>query len=208
MRSRKLNGLLRLCLLTLVVACLSTSAFGQGQGRGGGNGGGRGSGGGAGNAGGPPPGVGVDRGLGNASDRSNGRSDDGLSNASSRSNGRSDAGLERARMASNNLRNADRDLREHPGIAHTLRVNANDLRAGYQSALATNPELKFGHYVAATRLAQNLGSRFPNITRTAILERLAAGDSIGQALQDLGLGSDEAKAAKKRAEREMKEARN
>jgi hypothetical protein len=128
--------------------------------------------------------------------------------ASERSKGRSDAGLERARIASNNLRNADRDLREHPGIASTLRVNANDLRAGYQAALANNPELKFGHYVAATRLAQNLGSRFPNITRSAILERLAAGDSIGEALRDLGLTSDEANAARKRAEREMKDARD
>jgi hypothetical protein len=82
------------------------------------------------------------------------------------------------------------------------------LRAGYQSALATNPDLKFGHYVAATRLAQNLGSRFPNITRSAILERLADGDSIGEALRDLGLSSDEANAAKKRAEREIKAAKN
>jgi hypothetical protein len=105
------------------------------------------------------------------------------------------------------LKDADRELREHPRVPDALRVNANDLRAGYQSALLTNPELKFGHYVAATRLAQNLGGRFPNVTRAAILERLAAGDSIGQALQDLGLGSDEAKAAKKQAEREIKAAK-
>lgn len=188
-------------LALVVVACLTTSAFAQGRGRGGG--GGRGSS----NAGGPPPGVGVDRGLGNASSRSNGRSDDGLTNASERSNGRSDAGLERARLASDNLRNADRELREHPRVAHALRVNANDLRAGYQAALVTNPELKFGQYVAATRLEQNLSPRFPNVTRTALLERLATGDSLGEALRDLGLSSDETKAAKKQAEREIKAAR-
>lgn len=192
-------------LVCLFVVTLTTSVFGQGRGRGGG--GGQGSSGGSSNRGGPPPGVGVDRGLGNASSRSSGRSDEGLMTASERSNGRSDAGLERARMANNNLRNADRDLRDHPGLADALRLNANDLRAGYQDALVTNPGLKFGQYVAATRLEQNLGSRFPNVTRDAILDRLAAGDSIGEALQDLGLGSDEAKAAKKQAEREIKAAR-
>ena len=189
-------------IVCVFVLSLTTSAFGQGRGRGGG--GGRGSG----NSGGPPPGVGVDRGLGNASSRSGGRSDDGLRTASERSKGRSDAGHERARQAGNNLRDADRELREHPRLANALRMNANDLRAGYQTALGTNPDLKFGQYVAATRLEQNLGSRFPNVTRQAILDRLATGDSIGEALHDLGLGSDEAKAAKKQAERDIKAAKN
>jgi hypothetical protein len=208
MKNKSFRNIFYAALLSFVVLSLATSAYGQGRGRGGGAGGGRGSGGGVGNAGGPPPGVGVDRGLGNASDRSNGRSDEGLRTASERSNGRSDAGLERARLASNNLRHADRELREHPGIAHALRVSANDLRAGYQAALVTNPDLKFGQYVAATRLARNLNSRFPDITRDAILSRLAAGDSIGEALHDLGLSSHEAKAAQKQAERENKQARN
>lgn len=204
MSNRKFSSIWFAAAALIVCAALATSAFGQGRGRGGGAGGGRGSGS---SAGGPPAGVGVDRGLGNASTRSNGRSDDGLGNASTRSNGRSDAGLERARTASNNLRNADRDLRDHPGIAHSLRVNANDLRAGYQSALALNPDLTFGQYVAATRLSQNLNSRFPNITRDAILSSLAEGNRLGRTLQDLGLSSDEAKAEKKRVEREMKAAK-
>ena len=192
----------------IVSIALTVAVVGQGRGRGGGGGRGSGGGAGAGHGGGPPAGVGVDRGLGNASERSNGRSDSGLGNASTRSNGRSDAGLERARMASNNLRRADEDLREHPGIARTLRVNANDLRSQYQVALAANPDLKFGQFVAATRLSQNLGDRRPAITRAAILSRLAAGRSLGQSLQDLGLSSREASEAKKRAEREIKEARN
>ena len=191
-------------IVCVFAIALTTSAFAQGKGKGGG--GGRGSG--SGNSGGPPPGAGVDRGLGNASSKSKGRSDAGLENASERSNGRSDAGHERARRAGNNLKDADRELRDHPRLAHSLRVNANDLRAGYQTALSTNPDLKFGQYVAATRLEQNLGTRFPNVTRQAILDRLAAGDSIGEALHDLGLGSDEAKAAKKQAEREIKAAKN
>ena len=191
-----------LCLLVLVLA---TGALAQG--RGGSHGGGRGSGGGSAHGGGPPAGIGVDRGLGNASERSGGRSDDGLGNASSRSNGRSDAGLERARHASSNLRRADEDLEDHPGVPRALHTNANDLRSGYQAALATNPDLTFGNYVAATRLSQNLGSRFPNITRDAILSGLASGRSLGQTLQDLGLSEREAKDARKRADADIKAAR-
>ena len=187
--------------MSLLVLVLATGAFAQGKGGGGGRGGGSGRG------GGPPTGVGVDRGLGNASERSKGRSDDGLSNASNKSNGRSDAGHERARRASDNLRRADNDLRDHPGIPRTLKTNANDLRAGYQAALLTNPDLKFGNYVSATRLSQNLGSRHPNITRTAILNGLASGRSLGQTLQDLGLNDRQSNDARKQVERELKEAR-
>jgi hypothetical protein len=195
-------------LLIFLVLVLATGAFAQGKSRGGGTGGGRGSGGGPpSGAGGPPTGVGVDRGLGNASSRSGGRSDDGLSNASTKSNGRSDDGIERARRASSNMRKADDDLRDHPGLPKTLHTNANDLRGGYQAALATNPDLTFGNYVAATRLGQNLNRRFPNVTRDAILSGLASGRSVGQTLQDLGLNSDEAKAARKQADAEIKAAR-
>lgn len=193
----------KLVLVSLLVLTLATGVFAQGKGHGGGVGGGRGSG----SSGGPPPGVGVDRGIGNASSRSGGRSDDGLSNASTRSNGRSDNGLERARQASSNLRHADDDLRDHPNLPRALHTNANDLRAGYQAALATNPDLTFGNYVAATRLGQNLNRKFPNVTRDAILNGLASGRSLGQTLQDLGLTNDESKDARKQAEREIKEAR-
>jgi hypothetical protein len=188
-----------LCVLVLLLA---TSVFAQGRGHGGGTGRGGGS-----SAGGPPPGVGVDRGLGNASSKSNGRSNDGLGTASTNSNGRSDAGLERARKQSSNMHRADDDLRDHPGVPRALHTNANDLRAGYQAALATNPDLTFGNYVAATRLGQNLGGRNPNITRDAILNGLASGRSIGRTLQDLGLSEQEAKDARKRVDDEIKRAK-
>jgi len=186
-------------LLSVLVLVLATGAYAQGRGHGGG--GSRGSG------GGPPSGVGADRGLGNASNRSGGRSDDGLGNASTKSNGRSDDGLDRARRASSNMHKADDDLNDHPGVPRALHTNANDLRAGYQSALATNPDLSFGNYVSATRLGQNLNRRFPNVTRDAILSGLASGRSLGQTLQDLGLSSDESKQARKQAEAEIKAAR-
>lgn len=193
-----------LCLLVLILA---TSAFAQGKGKGGGGGSGKGSSSSSGHGGGQPTGAGVDRGLGNASDRSGGRSDNGLNNASTKSKGRSDAGLERARRASDNLRRADRDLRDHPRIPKALHTNANDLRAGYEAALITNPDLSFGNYVSATRLSQNLGRKNPNITRAAILNGLDSGRSLGQTLQDLGLSDRESKEARKQVERELKEAR-
>jgi len=194
-----------LCLLVLVLAA---GAFAQGKGGGKGGGGGSGKGGGSSShGGGPPSGGGVDRGLGNASEKSKGRSDDGLNNASNKSNGRSDAGLERARKAKDNLRRADDDLRDHPGVPKALHTNANDLRAGYESALVSNPNLSFGNYVSATRVSQNLSRTNPNITRAAILNGMASGRSLGQTLQDLGLNERQANDARKQAEREIKEAR-
>jgi hypothetical protein len=130
-----------------------------------------------------------------------------LNNASMKSNGRSDAGIERARMASDNLRRADDDLRDHPGLPKALRINANDLRSGYQSALLVNPNLSFGNYVSATRVAQNLGGRHPQITRNAILDGMASGRSLGRTLQDLGLNERDAKDAEKLAKEEIKQAR-
>ena len=158
-------------------------------------------------SGGPPAGVGVDKGISTSSDRSNGRADTGRDTASDRSNGRSDEGLDRARLQRENAHRGDRELEDHPGMAASLHTTANDLRAGYQAALLTNPSLKFGQYVAATRIAANRGATNPNITQGAILAGLADGKSIGETLQDLGLSNREAKEAKKRAEREIKAAR-
>lgn len=198
MRSTRVTTAGAVVVAIIFAMAMTVSVAAQGKGHGGG--------GGASGAG-QPTGVGVDRGLGRSSDASNGRADSGRVNASDKSNGRSDAGLERARTASENLSNANRELAKHPGVANALHINANDLRAGYQSALLNNPNLTFGQFVAATRLAQNLGGKHPNITRDAILAGLANGKSIGQTLQNLGLSSHETKDAKKRAEEEIERSR-
>jgi hypothetical protein len=195
-------------LAVFALACgalVSIQAIASAQGRSGG----RGQGGppASGSSSGPPAGVGVDRGINRSSDRSNGRADTGRETASERSNGRSDKGLDRARLQRENSQSADRELNDHPGMAAGLHTTANDLRAGYQAALIANPSLKFGQYVAATRIAANLGGRNPSITQESILGGLADGKSIGQTLQDLGLSNREAKEAKKRAEQEIKAAR-
>lgn len=195
MKFKTLAGIL-LAFLFVFGMSFDASAQGRGGGRGNGNGGGR-----------PTGSPGVDRGLGTASERSGGRSDRGLGTASDNSNGRSDAGLERARAARENGRQADREIERNPRIADDLNMNANDLRSQYQTALADNPNLKFGQFVAANRLSRNLGERYPNVTTSAILEGLASGNSIGQTLQSLGLNKSESKAAEKKVERGIKESK-
>jgi hypothetical protein len=191
-----------LALLIAFAAASDTFAQGRGGGRPAGNPGG---GGGRPDGVGRPTNPGVDRGISTASERSGGRSDRGLETARTNSGGRSDEGLERARLQrENSLREADREIGRNPRIGKQLRMNANDLRRGYQAALATNPDLKFGQYVAAHMVARNLNSRFPNVTAGAILSRLAEGDSIGEALRDLGVSRDEAKRAEKEAKQRLK----
>jgi hypothetical protein len=199
---KALKMVARLGLVFLLVAGVQVMASAQGRGRGAGAVPPAGK-----PGGGPPSGVGVDRGIGTSSDRSAGRADTGRGTASDRSGGRSDAGLDRARLQRQNSQQADNELRNHPGMAARLHTTANDLRSGYQAALTANPNLKFGQYVAATRLARNLGATNPNVTTNAILAGLASGESIGQTLQDLGLSKQQAKDAQKRAEREVKDAR-
>ena len=203
MRNTWLTKFAGIALACLFILGMQTIASAQGRGRGGGGGGGGRP---AGVGGGPSSGSpGVDRGLGTASERSRGRSDRGLETASEKSGGRSDEGLNRARHARENSRRADEEIREHPGIARRLNTSHDELRSRYETALLTNPDLKFGQFVAANMLGRNLSRRNPSITTEAILAGLADGKSIGRTLQDLGLSSREAKDAERKAERELKE---
>jgi hypothetical protein len=188
-------------IVLAILACFSdVSVYAQGKGRGGGSGGGR------------PATVGspgVDRGLGNASSRSKGRSDDGLSNASSRSNGRSDNGLDRARHARENAnRLSDNELNRYRGLSKKLGTTPEQMRAAYQAALLNNPDLKYGQFVSANVVADNLNRRYPNVTSSAILAGLANGDNLGQTLKRLRVNPDDAAAADKEAKRRIKQARD
>lgn len=191
-------NVLTLVLACVLAACAQSVASAQGRGHGGGGGGGGGVGHGTGGAGG-----GVGRGIDTSDERSRGHAEAGRENASVKSDGRSDAGLERARHARDNARRADQELRDHPGLAQGMHMSANDLRAAYQTALVSNPNLKFGQFVAANRLAANLGGRYPGVTTDAILAGLAQGQSIGRTLQNLGLSSREARESEREAEREV-----
>lgn len=88
------------------------------------------------------------------------------------------------------------------GVAKQLGTTPEALEDAYKAALATNPTLTRGQFVAANILAKNLGTEHPNITTQAILDGLAGGKSIGDALQGLGLSADQAKAAEAEANRQ------
>ncbi|HYJ91299.1 MAG TPA: hypothetical protein VEV84_08325 [Pyrinomonadaceae bacterium] len=187
----------------LLMATATTFGQGRGGGRPAGVGGGRPTG-----VGGPPAGTGVDRGLGTASTRSDGRSDTGLGRASTNSNGRSDAGLDRARLAAANAnRMNDTELNRYRGLSKRLGTTPEQMRDAYQAALLTNPDLTFGQFVAANVLADNLHTRFPAITSSAILAGLADGDSIGQTLRNLGLSKQQSKDAQSVADDKIKAAK-
>lgn len=171
------------------------------QGRGGGRPAGAGSGGGRPTTTGQPTGIGVDRGLGNASTRSGGRSDDGLSTASTRSNGRSTTGLDRARLARDNANAvSDNELNRYRGLSRKLGTTPEDMRARYAAALLANPDLKYGQFVSAHVVADNLGGRFPGITANAILLGYLDGNSLGRTLRDLGMTKEQSKITERDAE--------
>lgn len=115
-------------------------------------------------------------------------------------------GLDRAR-ANGAPENGSNELRRYTGISRKLETTPEELRASYEGALAANPDLKWGQFVAANVVADNLGGRYPNITSAAILEGLANGDSLGRTLKNLGLGEEQAEEAEKAAKREIKESR-
>ena len=202
MKSAKFTTFAGIALALLLVLGFDSSVAAQGKSGGRGNSGNSG--------GGRPSGVGVDRGLGNASDSSGGRSDSGLGTASDRSNGRSDNGIDRARNGRQNGMNnipTDNELNRYRGISRKLNTTPEVLRSQYEAALASNPNLKFGQFVAANMIADNLGARNSNITTSAILSGLQNGDSIGETLRDLGVSGDDAKRAEKEYKRQLKEAK-
>ncbi|MDQ3323832.1 MAG: hypothetical protein M3525_15565 [Acidobacteriota bacterium] len=212
MKSRKLTTLAGIALALLLVLGVGSNVSAQGRGNGGGRPGGNpGNGGGGGRPVGNP---GVDRGIDMSSERSNGRSDRGRDTARDRSNGRSDEGIERARSGRENARRSndnvpgDNELNRYRGISRRLNTTPEQLRSQYEAALAANPNLKFGQFVAANMIADNLSSRYPNVTTSAILLGLQIGDSIGETLRELGVSSSDAKDIEKRAKREIKASKN
>lgn len=195
----KTFAVIALALLLVLGINSSVSAQGHSGGNHGGNSGGGGTGRGGGNSSG-------DRGVSTSSDNSNGRSDRGREIGSEHSDGRSEDGIDHARNSHNSMP-SDNELNRYRGIARKLNTTPENLRSQYEAALANNPDLKFGQFVAANMIADNLSSRNSNITASAILSGLQSGKSIGQTLQDLGLSSSEAKDIEKSSKRAMKDAK-
>ena len=121
---------------------------------------------------------------------------DGNSNGSDGGR-RRDGGQDNSNRTRDNGNNAERDTHRLEGIAHRLNTTPDQLRSQYQAALASNPNLKFGQFVAANLIANNLNATHSNITTAAILSGLASGKNLGETLQGLGLSADEAKEAER-----------
>ena len=92
------------------------------------------------------------------------------------------------------------------GIASKLNTTSDALESAYKDALAANPKLTRGQFIAANVLAQNLGTKNSSVTTQAILDGLKAGKSIGKTLQGLGLSQSEADKAQKDANSEIRRA--
>jgi len=97
------------------------------------------------------------------------------------------------------------NLKAFRGVAAKLNTTPAALQNAFEVARAGNPKLSRGNFIAANMLADNLGAQHPNITTRAILSGLQSGQSIGQTLQRLGLSANEAKQARKLADRQTKD---
>lgn len=151
---------------------------------------------------------GSNRGGGNSEDRVKGNST-GAQNTSSGSSTRAgnneDRRNDRAEIAREKASKiSDNELNRYRGVSKKIGTTPEKMRAYYESALLTNPNLKYGNFIAANVIADNMQDRHPAITSDAILAGLANGDSLGQTLQNLGLSKDQANAAKRNAEDHIK----
>ncbi len=97
-------------------------------------------------------------------------------------------------------------MKSFTGISKKLGMTTTQLEAAYQTALAANPKLTRGQFIAAQVLGQNLSAK--GVTAQAILDGLSAKPpkSIGQTLHSLGLSDKEADEAERAAKKEAKEA--
>lgn len=94
------------------------------------------------------------------------------------------------------------EVKSFTGVSKQMGTTPEAMEDAYKAALATNPNLTRGQFIAANILAKNLGTAHPTITTQAILDGLAGGKSVGETLQGLGLSADQAKQAEAEANRQ------
>ena len=169
-----------------VLFCLAANSNAVAQGRGGGNKGG---------GGGKPANAGQSGGQGNSGQSGNhgnsgnkgSKSDTGTTDViTSNDHGKPDKSaknIEKARAKAARL--GDNELNRYKGLSKKLGTTPEEMRARYQAALIQNPNLTYGNFVSAHMVEDNLGDRYPGVNSGAILDRMAKGRSLGQAMQDL-----------------------
>ena len=169
-------------LIAAVVFCTAAGSGALAQGKGGGNkGGGR-----SGNSG-------QSGNHGNSGNKSSSSSSASSDTVTSNDHGKPDKGEKNADKAAKNADKArdkaakmsDNELNRYKGLSKKLGTTPEDMRSRYRTALLQNPDLSYGNFVSAHMVADNLGNRYPNVTSAALLDRMAKGRSLGQAMQDL-----------------------
>ena len=100
---------------------------------------------------------------------------------------------------------SDAEMSKYRGISTKMGTTTDVWGQQYHDAYMANNNLKFGQFVTANVVADDLHSRYPNVTTEAILAGLRQGHSIGQTLQNLNVDAATAKSAEKNAERRIKD---
>jgi hypothetical protein len=162
--------------------CVAADSNALGQGKGGGN-----------KGGGKPAHAGQSGNHGNSGNKGS-KPDSGTTDViTSGDHGKPDKGAKNADKAAKNAekarekaaRLADKDLNRYKGLSKKLGTTPEEMRARYQAALLQNPNLTYGNFVSSHMVADNIGDRYPGVSSAAILDRMAKGRSLGQAMQDL-----------------------
>ena len=194
-RTKTLTALFLVTLFTLAAATIAHAQGNSGNRPGG--------------AGRPSSGSGSSgRPVGSPRTNGGGVMDDRFGRSAERSNGRIDDRMNRSpkRKYVNGMPTKE-ELRRFNGIARKLETTPEALRDSFNAARKMNPDLKFGQFVAANVVADNLSARHPDITAAAILNGLENGDSLGRTLRNLGLPKDEARRAEKEARKQIEKSR-
>jgi hypothetical protein len=150
--------------------------------------------------------FGQGRGKGNSGNINRGNSDTrgGKSNDDLWDNDRNRRNSGRTNNSRRDNVNKTDNLNRYNGLSKRTGIAPEKLQSWYQSERTLNPDLTYGQFVAANMIAENRGSRYPQLTTEAILSGLRKGESLGQTLKNLGLRGSDYDREKKRVKNEIK----
>lgn len=93
--------------------------------------------------------------------------------------------------------------RRFNGLAKKIGMSPERAQNWYERERELNSDLTYGQFVAANMIARKHRSRHPRLKTESILGRMRDGDSLGQAVRDLGLSKSDYKKEKKRIKKEF-----
>jgi hypothetical protein len=133
------------------------------------------------------------------------QSSSGKSSTSSKSGKSSSKNSTTSSRNGNGNMPSDAEMSKYRGISTKMGTTTDVWGQQYHDAYMANNNLKFGQFVTANVVADDLHSRYPNVTSEAILAGYRQGHSIDQTLRSMNVDAATAKAAEKNAERRIKE---